>query len=223
MINIILCNSLMTKGIKCIGPQALLTINHKPLIIHQIKAIQRLFSHKRYRLHIILGYQKDKVKKTLEKYNYLNKKNILLIEDDKYYEHSQTKILTDTLLTLGEDHVILVNEGCLFSNISIPKHTCIYNIGKEKRGFDIGCIIQEEQVKYLCYDIPNVWSGITFLHKRDMARIHKITQQYLKDKVNYIFLFEYINSLIELGIVFESSKIRYNGVKDAALTYRGKQ
>ena len=223
MINIILCNSLMSKGIKCIGPKALLNINNKPLIIHQIKSIQKSFSHKRYRLHIVLGYQRDKVKKILHKYDLLNKKNILIKEDKNYNDCSQTKIITDILLTLQKEHAIVINEGCIFSNISIPRATSIYNIGKIKKGFDIGCNIRKEQVEYLCYDIPNIWSGITFLHKNDIEQIQNVTLQYLKNKINYIFLFEYINSLIELGIKFEAVKMRYNGIKDAALTYRGKQ
>lgn len=215
MINIILCNFQTTKGIKSIGPKGLLKVNaisKKPLIVQQIENIRKILGRKQYKIHVILGYQKDKVIKNLDKYNVLKK--IHIVDHSMYDKFGEAKPVFDLINTLDSNSsCLIVNDGIIFTNLDIPKNNTIFTIKSEKKNFDIGAVVVENHVKYLCYDIPNIWAGVTFLHKKDIPLIKYINNNTITSKINPAFIFEYINCLIDSGVTFQTAKFRYNSIK----------
>lgn len=215
MINIILCNFQKTKGIKSIGPKGLLrvsAISKKPLIVQQIENIRKILGRKQYRINVILGYQKEKVVRNLDKYNLLKKINI--IDHFMYDKFGEAKPVFDLINTLDNNSsCLIVNDGIVFTSLEIPKSNTIFTIKDRKKNFDVGAVVVGNHVKYLCYDIPNIWTGITFFHKKDMPMIKQINDNTIDSKINPAFIFEYINCLIDSGITFQTINFRYNSIK----------
>lgn len=221
MTNIILSSFQISKGIKSIGPKGLLPANSytkKPLIIQQIENVKSIFGKKKHKIHIIVGYQKEKVLKTLDKYT--NTKTLNIIKHKSYEIYGEAKPVSELICSFEKSNVLVVNEGVLFTNLSIPKKTSIYTLPKNKNNFEIGSVIENNKVNYLCYDIPNIWAEITFIQKNDLLHVQNITKDKIQNKINPIFMFEYINYLIDTGITFQPKIMRYNSIKHIK-TFKG--
>ena len=214
MTNIILSSFQISKGIKSIGPKGLLpATSHtkKPLIIQQIENIKSIFGKKKHKIHIVVGYQKEKVLKVLDKHSLTKTLNI--IKHKPYESYGEARPVSELICSFEKSNTLIINEGVLFTNLSIPKKTSIYTLPKNKYNFDIGAVITNNKVNYLCYDIPNIWAEITFIQKNDLCNIQDITKNKIQDKINPIFMFEYINYLIDAGVTFQTKILRYNSIK----------
>lgn len=214
MTNIILSSFQVSKGIKSIGPKGLLPVNShtkKPLIIQQIENIKSIFGKKKHKIHVVVGYQKEKVIKTLDKYSF--SKTLNIIKYRSYETYGQAKPIAELICSFEKSNVLIINEGVLFTNLNIPKKTSIYTLPKNKHNFEIGAVITNNTVNYLCYDIPNIWAEITFIQKNDLFNIQDITQNKIQNKINPVFMFEYINYLIDNQVTFQTKLLRYNSIK----------
>ena len=211
MINIILYSFSITKGIKSVGPRALLDINNNKnhtLIVQQINNLHKIFQHKRYHIYLIVGYQKEKIISILNKNKLLDKK-LSIIHHDDYHNYGEAWPIVSAVSSIPTGHTIVIGDGVLMSSIEIPKVSSIYKLPKKKNFFNIGLTENNKQTQYLCYDLESVWAEISFFAASDIENIVNTLNTH---NINSIFWFEAINILIENGICIHSVPIRYNSI-----------
>ena len=70
--------------------------------------------------------------------------------------------------------------------------------------FGIGVTTSDNKAEYLFYDLYDKWPEILFIHEKDVGRIMDASK---KKEVSHMFLFEYINYLIESHVQFHTEKV----------------
>lgn len=205
MINIVFLCYEITKGMKSFGPKALIPVGSKndpePLIIKQIKSIKKQYENIPHTIHVVVGFEQDRIIKVL--------RSIPQVKIIKYDHYNNSNSAGAVLMCLQElsGSVLFVENGILCSYR--PKdNTCsvlpVCKKADKNNKFTIGVTTSDNKAEYLFYDLEDKWPEILFIHFGDVDHILRVS----KDKnVNQMFLFEYINYLIEKGIVFHTDKI----------------
>ena len=190
----------ITKGMKSIGPKALLPINTKQTVLDkQIQSIKSI--NRRNKIYLATGFHHNKISKIIHKY-----KNVNIINEKEYDKYNQCKhILNFIKYTDVSEDVFVINNGILFKKecfVPLKKHnkSTIYFLDKPKDNFNIGS--ESENSKYLFYDLSRKWSECVFLTKECLQNIQKANQQ--SDISNY-FLFEAINMIYENTEIVENT------------------
>lgn len=208
--NVILLCSEITKGMKSYGPKAFVPIGpknkQKPLIIKQIENIFERYGPKT-NIYIIIGFEYDKFLKILEDaYPARKYSNIINIYNDLYLESNNAYALQLALNAINSGNCLIVQNGILI-NYS-PKNYCKSLLPIIKNNpddsFNIGLTLNNNNVQYAFYDLPNKWSEILYISSTDINDIKALIKKCdLKQK----FLFELINILIDNNIIFETEYI----------------
>lgn len=180
----------ITKGMKSIGSKALLSIKNSTSVLeYQINQIRKF--HKKCRIFIGTGFESDKIKSLLEKYN-----NVYFIDNINYDSTNQSKLFPLLFHKFSINNLLVISNGILYRNnpFVFDKNTSqLFVLDKPKNNFAIGCC-ESEQVNYLFYDLPILWSECVYFNTETIEQIKDITT--LKN-INQLYLFELINTLIE--------------------------
>lgn len=208
MINIIFLCHEITKGMKSFGPKAIIPIgkknNTEPLIIKQIKAIQKSFEQTPYRIHVVVGFEQDRVIKIVK--NFSAKINI--IKYNQYAESNSAGAVLDCLSSIKNGHYLFVENGILCDYKPKNNNSSLIPVLKKNNKndkFTIGVTASDNKAEYMFYDlVHNKWPEILFVTEKDADEVRRIS---LDKSVGHMFLFEYINFLIESRIDFFIDKI----------------
>jgi hypothetical protein len=202
MINALLLVPEITKGMKSIGSKSLLKIKQNKYIIeYQIE--QLLTIHPNIDITVAIGFDADKIKKILNKYN-----NIKYIYNPRFDITNLGKCIE---LYLEEKHEInnlfLINSGILFKKGTFHKNQLnktskLFFLDKPKNNFDIGCG-STDNIEYLFYDLPKVWSECVFL---DSFALDKLKILSINQNISHMYTFEIINELLAMNTKFESEE-----------------
>ena len=203
--NIIFLCYEITKGMKSFGPKALIPMGSKrnstPLIIKQIKEIQKIYQHTNHNIHIVLGFEHERVSKILKDYKKIN-----TIIYDKYNETNTAGAIVDILGYIGKEDCLFIENG-IISKYK-PKqsiYSCLPMIkADDKESFPVGITHCENKAEYLFYDLEPKWPEVAMLHKSDFDHIMKVSAN---QAVSQMFFFEYLNLLIESGINFHTEAV----------------
>jgi CTP:phosphocholine cytidylyltransferase-like protein len=187
----------ITKGMKSIGSKALLKIHDSLSILeYQIQQLKKY--HKKINIHVIAGFEIDKIKKLLNKY----KVNIL--HNDKYISTNQAKCLEIFCHNYTCENLLIISNGVLFKNNPFGSYlngeSKVFLIDKPKSNFSIGCLSdQADNIDYLFYDLPISWSECLYMNKDTISMFQTIVN---KNNISQMYLFEAINTMILHNISF---------------------
>jgi NDP-sugar pyrophosphorylase family protein len=197
MIDILLISPEITKGMKSAGSKCLLPLRKNLTVIeYQISQLQKI---KPSKITINIGFDAEKIKKTLSRYktiNYLVNKN--------YQKTNQSNNLISYIKKNAPKSLLVINNGILIKNNIISKkylnnNNKIFLLNKFKHNFDIGCS-ETEKTEYLFYDMPQLWSEIFYLNEEAINILKNYDDYKLFDQM---YLFETINFLLQQNISFD--------------------
>jgi choline kinase len=217
MIDAIIIVPEITKGMKSVGSKSLLRIRKSKYILdYQIEQISSV--SKKIRIHIATGFDNEKIKKAVNKYN-----NVNICHNDEYEATNYGKSLEILVKSLPENSkgLFILCSGILFKkqtlhHTNFKNNSKIFLLNKPKINFNIGCN-QNTEDDYLFYDLPETWSECVFLNKNAI----KILQQQIElQNISQMYIFEIINLLISKNVYFEKKYLskgkffKVNTIKD---------
>lgn len=195
--NVVLLAYEITKGMKSIGSKSLMPIkidNHSDALIkHQLHSIRK-YVKKIASINVVLGFDKDKIKK---KINFGN--DVRIIDNDHYEDYGQSYAIGLALKQIDNNYptIIISNYTILRKNIfqqctnDINHIFCIKNC--TNKFFKIGCTHHDGNVEYLCYELNPKWSEIFMLQPQSRTSLLDIM-----NTNNNMLFFESINTLLSL-------------------------
>lgn len=213
MINIILLSSDIPKGMKSYGPKAIIPIGkpEEPLIIKQIKKIKLVYGSTRHSIHVVTGFESEKIEKIVHKYKY---KNINFIYDDCFDSANNTYGLRKALRSISGNNFLVIQSGVV--GCYKPKNSKKSSLGTIKTNdinFNIGIRSNNNKAVYMFYDLENIWSEIAYIGSDDYDRVMSLLgSDSFEAKSKSLFVFETINGLIENSIDFDLETINKNTI-----------
>lgn len=227
-ISILLMAQEPTKGIKSFGPKILLDVNNKKKIIdYHIENFIGL--QKSANIITSIGFDGEKIKKYLLRIT-KNKKqinNTLYCKD--YAKYNEGYIISEYLKHYPDtERLLIVPAGILFKpNAILYKHinkkSTIFLLNKYNDNFNTGCSIQNDQIKYMFFDLEHCWAECIYLTGKALSKLKQII---MNSDINNRFIFEIVNMLLEYNIEFDyqiinSTKfIKINNTKELAKAKR---
>lgn len=205
----------ITKGMKSIGPKALLNSKKaKELINYQIDSIK----DKNIDIYVILGFGLDKIKKKI------GHQKVSVIPNYLYESTNDGYALELMLQKFDASKYV----GCIIINSGILFHQCIktdimgalknknnkskiyyFNHNKRTNDFPVGLTIMNSLVQHMFFNLgDNIWNEIIYINNETMIKYKEIYNQSMRN----MFLFEFINLSIDLGINYGPIKVKYNNV-----------
>lgn len=173
--NIVLFSYEITKGMKSKGSKglSLLTKNKTPdfLINHQINLLKTLCPvHKNY-FSIVLGFDKDKIKKKIDL------QNIEIIDNDKYEKLGQAYALELAMKNINKDYNTIVATSSmpldlntdLIKNIENLDHSSVITTTKQNNLLNVGVTTgANNTIEYMFFDLqPILWTELFIMHKNN--------------------------------------------------------
>lgn len=203
----------ITKGMKSVGPKALLKSKKaKELINYQIDTIK----DKNIDIYVILGFGSDKIKKRIEH------QKVSIVPND-LYESTNDGYALELIL---QKYDCSKYGGCVIINSGILFHKCIktdiidtlknnkskiyyFNHNNHNNTFPIGFTIIDSFVQHMFFNLSNnIWNEIIYISNETMVKYQEIYNKSMRN----MFLFEFINKSIDLGINYSPIKVKYNSV-----------
>lgn len=211
--NIIIIGDKYQKGMKSKGCQATIPFQKHTMLEHQYMVLKKFFPFSR--ITYINGYDN----KHLSSFIKTKKLDIRLIDNPLYSStnNAYSLYLASNLLVQKSiilfGHTILTNK-CFDklktnnqSKILVNKMNLPHNTG------ELGCVIQNDKVENISFDLPNPILDIYYLTKDHAEQLKNIIDD---SKKHNNFIFEIINILIDSGMhispFFVSQK--YNSIRD---------
>jgi CTP:phosphocholine cytidylyltransferase-like protein len=204
-INAIIIASEITKGMKSVGPKSLLKLKKTLSIIeYQILELKKYYPG--IRITISVGFESDKMIKTLEKYK------VEVLHNKDFDSSNQVKSIIDHIEQHNTNNLLVIHSGVLFKQklgpISNGSSSCLYMLDKNKTNFTIGCNSSSE-MSYLFFDLPEKWSECVFFDQQAINYISNISKT---KEIKQLYTFELINMLIENGLNFNKHIISKNHI-----------
>lgn len=180
------------KRMKSKGCTGLIQIKNKPIIEYQYRYIKRFFPESE--IIYISGFEHKKLSAYISKHK--NKyPDLSLVNNNLYEKYSYVYSLSLVTQQLNDDGFILFGDNVLnnrtFKYFSASNGSQIFIQSKDK--YELGCIISDDHVQRISYDIGNYLANIYYLSNDHMLSLQKLL---LLDKYKNYFLFEMINELI---------------------------
>lgn len=166
--------------------------NNKTLIDLQIDTIKK--NYEDHEIILVSGFEHDKLIHHIETKNY---KNIRILEN-------RTHKISDILdgwrmalnITLEHDTYIIhgdryFSESCIQGN----KNTHLLIHDKNRNNYDLGISYKDDEFINMSYGLPDIWSEIFFISKKDILFTKSLINDYKKRKI--FTLESFINKLSE--------------------------
>lgn len=198
----------ITKGMKSIGPKALLKIKNSTAVldyqISQLKHIKGLNS-----INIATGFESEKIKKNISRYSKTN-----IVYNENYQSTNQTESVLLHLKQNQSKNLLIISNGILFKNsfqdCNKSLKSKIYLLDKPKYNFNIGCN-DTPNIEYLFYDFPIAWMECVFLNQEAISSLMELSTN---RSLSQNYLFETINLLLHQNIQFDKEIVhKKNAIK----------
>ena len=184
------------RRMKSYGCKSLLNIKNNKLIDIQIKCIENVIP--RNEIILITGFDSDRLMSQ-------SPKNIIKIENEKYYENNVARSIDIGLKATKENDHILILFGDILLNEDTLKHINFQEssivISNHMSDNEVGCNINTKgYLEYMMFDLPNKWGHIIYLTSKELTLFKKIIWNKQTDKK---FCFEILNEVINHGGKFK--------------------
>jgi choline kinase len=192
--NFIIIGDRFQKRMKSKGCVGLIKINHKTIFDIQYKYIKKYFPLSR--ITYISGFDHKRFIAHIDKHN--NKyEDLNIVYNSKFNEYNYGYSLSLIKHYLTQDTIISFGD-VIFNNTTFKKFQ--ENFGSQifvtKDKTELGCIITDNSIKNIAYDLNNYLSNIYYLSHSDSLSMKNLFD--IKDnKYRNFFIFELINILID--------------------------
>ena len=193
--NIIILGDKYQKRMKSKGCVGLIKYNNKNIFIHQYKTIRSVFP----KAHIVYVYGFDSKRFV----SYVNKnitddEGLKLIHNSKYETHNNVYSL-NLVAELLNDHCIIffgdnIIKPSIFNNFHTTKESQIFINKKTKTR--LGCIINNNQIANISYDLDNYLSEVYYISKHQINQFKELVSN---PKNHNNFIFEIFNKMIDMN------------------------
>ena len=191
--NFIILGDKFQKRMKSRGCVGLIKINNKTILQHQHKSIKSIFPEAN--IVYVHGFESKKFINFLSKSSCLQKE-IITIHNPNYEINNSVYSLYLAKEYLSDDCFIMFGDNLLGNNIfdkfNRQNGSQIFINKKSKN--KIGCVINENNIENISYDLDNYLSEIYFLQKQDSESLKLLINN---DKYHNYFIFEIFNKLID--------------------------
>lgn len=180
------------RRMKTYGPKALISINdHTTIIQNQLQIIDSVFNN--YRIILVCGFQADKLMSSTPDH-------LIKIENENFVNTNVVRSIGMGLrATLGSNVIILYGD-LVFNSFALQykfDESClVLDSSGTMPAEEVGCIVTNNQVESLCYDLPQKWGQIAYLTGKELALLKKVCWNRENDRM---FGFEAFNMVINLG------------------------
>ncbi len=180
---------------KSYGPICLLKMGSTTILERQLNIIASTFND--YEIIVVGGFEAQKIQKTLPE-------SIHFIEN-RHFEHTSVIHSISLGLTKATTNNVLIVYGDLVFNpatLVMP----IYNtsallISNEMKKDEVGCVVQDNIVQNMMYDLTPKWSQIAFITGKELKSFkHLVTTE----SCSRLLGFEVINKIINQGGIFHT-------------------
>lgn len=193
--NIIILGDKYQKRMKSKGCVGLIKLYNKNILTHQYKGLKTKFPNAN--IIYVYGFDNKRFVSYVNK-NVLNYPNIKLIYNpnyDKYNNVYSLNLINDYLnqdcLILFGDYVI---KNTTFTNFKRTNESQIFISSKTKTR--LGCIINNNMIENISYDLDNYLSEIYFISKNQIEIFKSLVTNPAHH--NY-FIFEMLNKMIDIN------------------------
>lgn len=196
--NIIILADKYQKRMKSRGCVGLIKYNNKNILSHQYKILNNIFPYAN--IVYVYGFDNKRLLSYVHK-NSLDYQNIKLIYNNLYETYNNAYSLSLAKNYLNDDCLLLFGEHAIknstFENFKITPQSQVFIDKKIKTR--LGCIINNNLINNICYDLDNYLSEIYFISKNHVSAF----QQFIINPNHYnSFIFEIINKMIDSNYQF---------------------
>ena len=196
LIHVIIPSAGIGRRMKSYGCKSLLNIKNHKLIDIQIKCIENVIP--RNEIILITGFDSDRLMSQ-------SPKNIIKIENEKYYENNVARSIDIGLKATKENDHVLILFGDILLNEDALKHINFQEssivISNDMSDNEVGCNINAKgYLEYMMFDLPNKWGHNIYLTSKELTLFKKIIWNKQTDKK---FCFEILNEVINHGGKFK--------------------
>lgn len=195
--NFIILGDKPQKGMKSKGCVALFKIT-KNLNIFDYQYIEIKKQFPKAKIIYVNGFESKKFLSFLKKSNY---KDVITINNNEFNNKNQGYSLNLAKLFLNKDCFILLGNNILSKNTFLnfdKNYGSQIFVSKNKN--EIGCIINNDKIENLSFDLDNYMQNIYYL---DYVATDTLKNLLENSKNHNNFIFELINKLIDSGLTFK--------------------
>lgn len=196
LVHIIIPSAGIGRRMKSYGCKSLLYVKNEKLIDIQIKSIKENIPNND--IILITGFDSERLINN-------SPKDIIKIENEKYYENNVVKSINIGLrATKNNNHILILFGDILLNNKALEaidfSRSCII-ISNHMHEGEVGCNINDNgYLEYMMFDLPNKWGHIIYLTNKELMLFKKIASNKISEKK---FCFEIINDIINQGGKFK--------------------
>lgn len=204
--NFIILADKYIKGMKSKGGTGLVKVNSRyNLFETQHKIITKNF--KNSKIIYVYGFDGKKMAHFFDKKKY---SNVIPIYNENYEKYNNTYSLSLAQKYMDKDFFVLFGYSIfkkeIFQNFN-KTYSQIFVNNKTKN--HIGCVINENSVNHICFDLTNYIMDIYYISKKDSPLMKELTTI---SKYKNCFIFEILNKMIDLGIDIKPTIKNYKNI-----------
>lgn len=191
--NIIILADKYQKRMKSRGCVGLIKLQNKNILYHQYKILTTKFPSSK--IIYVYGFDNKRLLSYIDKNNHLYKQ-LIFVHNNMYDQYNNAYSLSlvkeyfdDDLLIMFGDKIIT---SSTFNRFSRNKFSQIFidNHSQSK----LGCIIDNNRIENICYDLDNTLSEIYFISQDQAIDLKNLVSN--PSFYNY-FIFELVNKMID--------------------------
>ncbi len=176
------------------GSLPLFPMGSKCLIDSQVDTIRNVFVD--YEVFLVTGFDSDNV----TNYVFNNHHDIRVIDNHQYKNNTVLDSLKMAVNCCLDANTFIIYGDRLFNDKSIDLKTpnsLLFSHRSDKKNYDIGLSYnKDKKIVNASYGLPDVWSEIMYMQKKDFKKLKKILNRAKKSKV--------FNMIQLLPILFKS-------------------
>jgi CTP:phosphocholine cytidylyltransferase-like protein len=191
--NIIILGDKYQKRMKSRGCVGLIKLQNKNILHHQYKILTNKFALSK--IVYIYGFDNKRLLSYLEKNNQAYSQ-LEFVHNNRYDQYNNAyslslvkEYLDDDLLIMFGDKILTANTFSKFDSSKFSQIFIDHNSQSK-----LGCIIHNNKVENICYDLDNNLSEIYFISRDQAQDLKKIVSN--PSFYNY-FVFELLNKMID--------------------------
>jgi choline kinase len=180
---------------KVAGTKSLIYISDKRIVDRQIENINEVFNKKN--IFVVSGFESEKVM------NYLGNR-VINLENENYENTNVSRSIAIGLRACQSSSVIIIYGDLFFTKNAINhayRNQSFIVISETMTDNEVGCVIHNENVENIFYEIPNKWGQIAYFTGKELSLLKKIV---FNRENNKMFGYEIINKIIDMGGNFKA-------------------
>lgn len=196
-VTVVILSSGMGVRMKSLGVRSLIKIrDNTTLLDWQLEIINNIFPNSE--LILVTGFESDRLMNAAPN-------NIIKVENERYESTNVCRSLGIALRASTSERVVVISGDIMFNQETLKglntEESClIVEKNEESSKERIGLTANNDLVEHLFYDLPNRWTGISYLCKKELKLAQSISWNRQKEK---LFGFEVINEIIDRGGCFK--------------------